>query len=421
MRVRTQALIDQLLGRPLVWILNGAAYLLGKFIRRDHRLETTRTIVICKLLGLGSIIQMTPLASSLKAAYPEARLLLLTRASNLPYCRMLPVIDSCVPLDDSSLPRLLVSGFSALRTLWRLRVDLFFNLEVFSNLGALLTITSCARNRIGYYLQSRDLRAYGIYTHIVYFNQLAPIADVYLHSGRAIGIPDDRRALIAPVGYADEAASLADKLLEVGLHIESQGYFVINPNASDLRLERRWPIPHWADLLRRIAKSYPAAPIIVIGGPGEEAVGRAVLASTGALSAPLVEIAGRLTLGELTALIANAKALISNDSGPMHIAFSLGTPCVALFGPVSPEHYGTSEKGRSALLYRRLYCSPCVHHFLDPPCQGDNQCMKLIAPNEVFAALQQLLAGASSSGVDVDHRFSIGEHVFGRQARSPNQ
>lgn len=416
MRLRTKALVDEIVGRPLVAVLNALAYFLGRWMRRDHNVETTRVIVLCKLMGLGSIVQMTPLAASLRQAFPNASIVLLTRNANRPYSELIEVIDRTLTVDDSSIMRLLSSALAALRTLWCLKVDLFINLEVYSNMGALLAVTSCARNRVGYYLQRRDLRAYGIYTHMVYFNQAAPIREVYLQAARTLGIEKIEQGLVAPRLLPEHASSL-EKKLPASVAADS-GYFVVNPNASDLRIERRWPLHHWGTLLRALGTAYPGIPVFVIGAPGEEGVAAELLRVTGKVAAPLIDISGKLTLGELALLLAGARLFITNDSGPMHIAFSVKTPMVALFGPVAPEHYGGNENGKSIILYRRLYCSPCVHHFLESPCHGNNQCMELITPPEVVVAIEQLLAGEPVDGIDSLHRYRTEKIVFGRQTRA---
>jgi hypothetical protein len=64
---------------------------------------------------------------------------------------------------------------------------------------------------------------------------------------------------------------------------------------------------------------------------------------------------------------------------------------VALFGPCSPQQYGVNPSG--IVIYKNIYCSPCVHDFIIPPCKGDNQCMKLISVAEVVNACCHLLDG----------------------------
>jgi ADP-heptose:LPS heptosyltransferase len=417
MKLKTKTLIDFWIGYPLVALLNVLAIPLGRLLRRDHRFETTGVIVVCKLMGLGSIVQITPLLTSLRKCFPSVHIVFLTRAENAELCRRLNVIDETLILDDRSLARLAVSLLCLLQRFWRMGVDLFVNLEVYSNISTILTILSCARNRIGYYLKPRDMRARGIYTHMVYFNQNAPIAQVYLQAARCIGITQLQQGLIAPhVDPADEAL-LSRKLAVIGCCFEKKKYIVINPNASELRVERRWPVEHYADLIHRLNERHPDLPIFLIGGPGEEPVGISIIEMLSLPPGRVFNLSGHLALPQLLVLLAHAAVFVTNDSGPMHLAFSLGTPTVALFGPVSPEHYGYTGETPRILLFRRVYCSPCVHHFLESPCRGDNQCMKWIGVDEVLPAVEALLTGTASPAVDGRLYYCSPETVFGVQRR----
>ncbi|OIP91026.1 MAG: hypothetical protein AUK24_03560 [Syntrophaceae bacterium CG2_30_49_12] len=374
-------------------------------------------IVVCKLMGLGSIVQITPLLTSLRKRFPSAHLIFLTRSANAELCRRFDVIDETLILDDRSLVQLAVSLPGLLQRFWLVGVDIFVNLEVYSNVSTLLTILSCARNRIGYYLKPHDMRARGIYTHMVYFNQNAPIAQVYLQAARCIGITELHQGLIAPRIDPADRISLAEKLAATGCRFEKSNYIIVNPNASDLRIERRWPIEYYIALIKRLYELHKDMLIYLIGGPGEEPVGAAV---TGLLSLPagsVSDLSGRLSLPELTLMLDEARIFITNDSGPMHLAFALGTPTVALFGPVSPEHYGGAGETSRVLLYRRIYCSPCVHHFLESPCRGDNQCMKMIGVDDVLNAVETLLSGIGRPEVDSRLHYSSQETVFGIQRR----
>lgn len=416
MRLQLKYLIDTLLGRPLVAALNVLAYPLGKILHRDHSIETTRVIVLCKLMGLGSIVQITPLIAALRERFPEARIVFLTRKANQAYCERLHVITETLAIDDGSLMRLGATMWAALRRIWAQRADLFINLEVYSNLGALLAITSCARNRVGYYMTPRDQRAWGIYTHMVYFNRSAPIAEVYLQAARCLGIEVLDDALVPPRVTPDDVATLHRTLARH--RTPDSSYILVNPNSSELSHERRWPAASFAELMRRVHATHPEHQFIIIGGPGEEATGAELSAlMADAPQFPLTDLSGQLSMPELIALIQGARALITNDSGPMHLAFSLRVPTVALFGPVSPAHYGGTQATTRAMLYHHLYCSPCVHHFLVSPCGGDNQCMKLITPDEVVGALEAVLSGSDSLTSAAPFRYCAKDRIFGARSR----
>ena len=81
--------------------------------------------------------------------------------------------------------------------------------------------------------------------------------------------------------------------------------------------------------------------------------------------------------------------MISNDTGPMHIALCTKTPIICLFGPCSPELSGIHEN--TIKVYKEINCSPCVHEFEVSPCNGENICMQLISPQEVFEKFEFLI------------------------------
>jgi hypothetical protein len=105
-------------------------------------------------------------------------------------------------------------------------------------------------------------------------------------------------------------------------------------------------------------------------------------------------LAGEISLGALFALIDQALCVITNDTGPMHVAWALATPSVCLFGPGDPNHYGW-DGADVEILYKRLYCSPCLYEVDVPPCQGNNVCMQRISVDEVMEAVDRILRGAS--------------------------
>jgi len=108
----------------------------------------------------------------------------------------------------------------------------------------------------------------------------------------------------------------------------------INPGAG--RPEKRWPVGHFHALADRLATE-AGARLLVLWGPDESHMAREIalgLPGAGALLAPPTD------LGELTALLRRCRLMIANDTGPLHLAAALGTPCLGLFGPTSAERNG---------------------------------------------------------------------------------
>jgi ADP-heptose:LPS heptosyltransferase len=392
MNARTKVRVDRIVGGPLAWGLNFAARALGRTLRRNHSVasEDVHTIVIAKYVGMGSILEATPLIRTLKAGFPRARIIFVTGASCRPLVERFEHVDAIVTIDDRSILRVMGSSLAAMVTLIRARVDLYFDLELYSTYGSIMALLSLTRNRIGFYRESAEHKV-GIYTHLMYFNTRCPIRYIYLQLARAV-----RCAPVEPDSLGklrvDEAdrQEMATVLASCG--IGQQPYLVINPNASDLMVERRWPAERFAALIGQLTARLDL-PVLLIGSPPERAyVASVVELVRGGESARVRNLAGALSLGGLLALLERARCLITNDTGPMHMAWALSTPVVCLFGPVDPAHYGWSG-ANVEIVYHRVYCSPCLHEADEPPCRGDNICMQRIEVDPVFAAVQRILAG----------------------------
>src|SRR5262249_40893250 len=227
------------------------------------------------------------------------------------------------------------------------------------------------------------------YTHIVQFGPNKPVSRLYLQLGLAAGAHDVPVDRLGPITVdAADRRTLAETLRGARLEL-ADPYLVLNPNASDLLYERRWPADRFIGLLERLACEGWRTVLI-----GDRSESRYVESLVGRLSADarrsVIDTSGRLSLGDLLALIADAACVITNDTGPMHLAFALGRPTVCLFGPVDPRHYGF-DPANGETLYAPVFCSPCVHENENPPCGGNNVCMQLIELDEVLTAVHRVL------------------------------
>jgi ADP-heptose:LPS heptosyltransferase len=358
--------------------LNYLVRLVGKILSLDHSLEKDfRKIAVCKFKGMGSIIQATPMLAALRERYPEAELTFVSTLSNKAVLDKIELIDRVVVIDDSSFWRLIRSNVIALRSIIKRRPDVYFDLEIYSHYSVIFTALTLSQNRIGFYLRASSYRM-GIYTHMMFYNPLVPISKVYLQLAHLLGCEESTTELYRLSGELPEG-------------FDAENYIVINPNASDLRLERRWGKENFCGLIRILSQKMPDHPILLIGSRSERGyVGEIVEALYDVSN--VVNLAGETSLSELIAIIDKAKFMISNDTGPMHIAFSTNTPVVCLFGPCSPSQYGNFKNAYT--IYKRVYCSPCVHEFQEPPCKGVNVCMQLIQIEDVLDGVEKLLAPA---------------------------
>ena len=197
----------------------------------------------------------------------------------------------------------------------------------------------------------------------------------------------------------------AGKLAAAG--VERGRYLVVNPNASDLMLERRWPASRFASLIDGLLARHDLS-VVLIGSPAERAyVAKLLEQISDRVGERVVNMAGELSLGGLFALLEDARCVVTNDTGPMHMAWALGVPTICLFGPVNPDHYGWSKSGVQ-ILYSKVYCSPCTHEVDNPPCGGNNVCMQRIEVVRVAEAIDYILTSPPSVSVPpIDEDFFV--------------
>jgi ADP-heptose:LPS heptosyltransferase len=272
--------------------------------------------------------------------------------------------------------------------------DLYIDLETYSFYSTALATMSCAKNRFGFYRAERNIRM-GVYTHMMFFNARTPIAQSYLQMARLAGCKEIVETLYPFNVLESDRMSCLRKLKEITGNFFGK-YVIINPNASDLRIERRWPYKNFIELIRRLRLSYPEIVFLLIGSADEyNWVNKIHSGLDDYTKKNVFNTAGKFTLYELFAVIEGSELVISNDTGPMHISFALNKPTICLFGPASPTQYGQNLNAFG--IYKNIYCSPCVHDFLTPPCNGDNQCMKQIIVQEVELLCKELLSGISKN------------------------
>jgi heptosyltransferase-2 len=170
-------------------------------------------------------------------------------------------------------------------------------------------------------------------------------------------------------------------LSQLGLQAD-QPVIVFAPGA-EFGSAKRWPPAHFAALAQQIWQARPAAQILLLGSGKDKAVCEEIVA----LAPAAHNLAGVTALDQAIALIAQADAVVSNDSGLLHIASALNRPIVAIYGPTDPDHAPPFSDMAKALSLR-LDCSPCRQR--ECPL-GHHRCMQNISADMVWAPLRMML------------------------------
>jgi ADP-heptose:LPS heptosyltransferase len=338
-------------------------------------------------MGMGSIIQCTPLMMTLKNNYPDSTIIFLTIKKNHELLKTFPFVGQIIIIDESSPLSFIFTAFRSLYYLITNRINVFIDLEIYSFFSKLFVPFSLARYRIGFYMEGSKILS-GIYSNPLSFNSNLPVKNVYLKIADLLECKNINRNLFNYGNVIQQSQNVLIQNLLPGLY--NDDYIIINPNASGLRIERRWPADHYILLINKILDSYPAVKIALTGSIDEQKYVSGI--ADGILEkyrSRIINTSAKLNLTELIRLIGQCRLMITNDSGPMHIAFALNKMTIALFGPCSPVSY--NDQKNVEFVYKKIHCSPCVHDYLIPPCCGDNKCMKSIAVSEVLIKTKRIL------------------------------
>lgn len=208
--------------------------------------------------------------------------------------------------------------------------------------------------------------------------------ELNLDALRRIGVQppaEDRRVRI----FAGEPAEREVAQLLAAHSLQAGGYVHLHP-ASRWQF-KCWPAARNAELIDRLAARGERIVLTAAAQPAELALVEDILART---DAPVINLAGKLSIKALAALIAGARLSICVDSMPLHVASAVGTPVVALFGPSGEREWGPWMV-RSAVIASDHACRPCGND----GCGGGkvSECLTTLEVSRVYAAADRLLAG----------------------------
>jgi lipopolysaccharide heptosyltransferase III len=328
----------------------------------------TKRILVIKPRAIGDVVLSTAVLKNLRDEFPAARIDFLTEQ----FCREVvegnSLIDDVIVFDSKT-----ESGLSLILRVRRRKYDLVFDL--FGNpRTALVTFFSGALRRIGYRFKWRQycytdvVEPRGGEVHNVEFN---------LDALRAVGISPRSRMITFPLDRT--AGAFADNFIkESGLG--GKRLVALNPGGG--WYTKRWPVRSYAGFGDRIGEEFGAV-LLLVWGPGEEPMVREIQERMKARPV----LIPRSTLKELGAVLKKCDALVTNDSGPMHIAAALGVAAVAIFGPTNPALQGPVSDRAVVVRKEDLDCLGCNL----TKCPIGNPCMEQLSVEVVFGAFRSFV------------------------------
>ena len=379
-------------------------------------------IIVSKFSGWGSLVTIIPLLDAIKNRFPESGIILLTHRKNEEFAKILPQITRTILFSNPGLGHFLKSPlqfWKKIRNLRKGKPTVFIDLQIHTHqsLSMILSLASGASIRVG--LKSKPSRSRDRFlTHSIYFNRHQPLSTVFRQIGNLLGLGPLAQSPKIPILFSfREQERVLEKL---NLPDPQKRLLVINPNASKLSHERRWPRAHFIRLLELFFQRFPDTNVVFTGSPGEYQYNEPILKAFSGSRHFIRNVAGRLTLQETAILLKKASLFLTNDSGPLHLALALGTPTVAMFGPTHPDLVlYRPNPPKSIFLYEPIYCSPCLHQTPTPPCAGDNKCIQAISPESVLFAMESLLTSPKKDPGPQEWRFNPARYSPQNERHTP--
>lgn len=321
-------------------------------------MSTGPRVLVVRFSSLGDVVLVTPLLRAIARRHPAAQVTVVTKLAYAELLETNPHVARVIPLAPGErLPDLA----AALRAqAFDARLDLQGSprsRQLRRLVGGRWTAHAKGRAaRLAQVWLGRRPRA-----------PVPSVAERYFGAARALDVtPDADPADVFPAPE-DEARAAA---------VAPPGFVALAPGAS--RATKRWPPSHWRTLAGLLGRD--GVPVVAVGAAAE----RSLLCGDA-----LIEAYG-LPLRAVAALLHRARAVVTNDSGLMHLATAARRPVVALFGPTSPELGFFPYRAAATVVERSLACRPCSVYGSDHCPLGHHRCMIDIAPEDVARAVLEV-------------------------------
>ncbi len=341
------------------------------------------SILIIAPNWIGDAVTTQPLLANLKTLYPDSKIDVL--ASNW----VAPIYRAC-----SEVHEVIEAKFEHRKLQWGLRRQLAKKIEA-KNYQACFVLPNSFKSalipwianipfRIGYRGELRfglinlaldNPRKINRPPMVEHYSALSEL----LKDGELLQLT----SLVPKLNVSSTAKQSVQNKLQ-SANISSDLIYVMCPGA-EYGPTKRWPTEHFATLAQKLIAENPNIQIVLLGSKSDHALGQEITSQV-KINGNLHNWCGNTSLDEAIALIGMSKAVVSNDSGLMHIAAALNTPQVAIFGSSDPVHTPPlSDKAQ--VIWLNMPCSPC--HKRECPL-GHLRCLKDILPEQVLATLNTL-------------------------------
>ena len=399
MKVDTMRRIDYYVGVPLCFLGSLCQKVVTLLIKCGKK--APRNVLFIELSEMGSAILVDPAMRKLQKE-TGANLHFAIFKKNKPSLDLLGTVprENIYTIREDSLPAFVLDALKFFYWTRKRKIDAVIDLELFSRFTALLEGFSGASYKVGFHAYYNE----GLYrgdflSHKVAYNPHIHIAKNFIALVNALLSPKEEIPYSKTM-IADEEIHITKvkfpaaekKVIRDIVHNcfdkfdpEKHKIILINPNASELLIQRRWPQANYVQLIKMILEKCVRAIVLITGDPSEREEAQRLKEQV--RDERCVNFAGKVTFAQLPLLYSISELMVTNDSGPPHFAAITDMPSFVIFGPETPALYGSL--GKTTPIYAALACSPCVSaaNHRKTACK-DNVCLQVIKPLQVLEAIR---------------------------------
>lgn len=353
-------------------------------------------ILILKPSSLGDVIQALPVLRLLKLHWRHAEIYWWIDSALAPLLEGDPDLAGVVRFERKrwTKPQYWPEMFQSVRWLRQQNFDLVIDLQCLAR-SAIFAWLSNGRTLIGLDEIREGARGFydiavprkSFYTHAVdWYLSVLPRLNVPVHNEFAWLPP--RPAVAAEIRrkWPDAPGVESGVQNSGGLQgpphsaLRTPHWVALQPGAR--WQNKRWPVEKFAELVRQLTQTHPAARFAVLGDKNDRLLGDIIVE---AAPGRCLNLCGQTTLSEMVEWIRRCDLLITNDTGPMHAAAAMGKPLIALFGPTEPRRTGPYGQLENVLRLDHLPCSPCMKSRCTY--EKPDECLRALSPSAVLARI----------------------------------
>jgi heptosyltransferase II len=350
-----------------------------------------KNVLVRGVNWIGDGVMTLPALKALRKALPDTKITLLVKPWVSPVFEKNPHIDEIIPYGDAHKG---IIGKS--RLAWMLRKKKFCSAILLQNAfdAALVTFLAGIKKRVGY---NRDGRGFLLTSAIPVPQNKDSVHQIYYYLN-LLGQAGIKAEYTSPYIYigTDERFIARETLKNLRKPVLG-----INPGAT-YGPAKRWFPERFAEVINWFI-SDTGGSAVIFGSASETPIADEIIKKVipeFRATYSLLSLAGKTSLRELISLIAECDVFVTNDSGPLHIAYAARTPLVAIFGSTDPSLTGPPYGGNGAVIIKPdLSCSPCFER----TCRHNElRCMYAITSDEVYYGIKNLLPESPAVFFDRD-------------------